>query len=204
MKGSKAVRLLVLIVSLGACSSSNIHAPRQLIVPIECFNTIVNRSAIQDMSKQSINTGQGTLCWIHYDDETLCGTCLLQQYYIWDDIIERLGSKEKMVRIFILESNESHSIDELQASLDEFYFSEPVYVDLEHLFRDENHIETMSGSADFLVDSLGYVILAGDIRNDSSFIEKMKMALVERDRFNENRGRCNLVPFPDIVKGISR
>jgi len=99
--------------------------------------------------------------------------CLLKQYYLWDDLIDRLG-EEGIDYCFILEPEQEISDEVVISALEDACFSRPVYLDREKLFQKELGIKSKSGSEDILIDSSGQVLLVGDLRHDVHFFEKIE------------------------------
>lgn len=174
--------LLVLSLLFGACDTYITRAPSQLVVPLEYMNLIINSKSVIEFGKRESRKTEFPLIWVHFDSEELCGTCILRQYYLWDDILNQVNFGDILNVFFILEADNQWTLVELQDALNEYYFSQPVYVDFNHEFKHRNGIE-VKGSMDYLIDSMGNVIMMGDIRNDERFIRKMKAA-VERWPFN--------------------
>lgn len=111
--------------------------------------------------------------WVHWDDSRLCSTCLLKQYYLWDELIDSLGT-DSIDYIFILEPREDYSEKTLSSVLNENYFSHPIIIDRSGFFDIRNGIKTVSGSIDILTDRSGKIVLVGDLRNDYKFYQRVK------------------------------
>lgn len=110
--------------------------------------------------------------WIHYDSQTLCSTCLLKQYFLWDELIDYLGS-EDVEYLFLLEPGPEFSKEDLIYALSDNYFSQPVFIDTYGGFVKKNDIRLKSGSFDLLADQSGTVILVGDLRNDNRLVKRV-------------------------------
>ncbi|MBQ9451533.1 MAG: hypothetical protein IJU34_09520 [Bacteroidales bacterium] len=102
---------------------------------------------------------------IHFDGPASCSTCLLKQYYLWDELISHLG-EDKIKYYFLLEPRKEYTTGILAETLDEGYFSRPVFLDREGVFASENGLSTRTGSGDILTDQKGTVLFVGDLRND--------------------------------------
>ncbi len=106
-----------------------------------------------------------TFYLIHFDGPSLCSMCLLKQYFLWDELIARLG-EEEIDYLFLLEPRKEYTCDALAEALNEGYFSRPVFLDWTGVFAIKNKLSTRTGSADILTDQNGVVLFVGDLRNE--------------------------------------
>lgn len=120
--------------------------------------------------------GEKPFRWIHYDDARRCSTCLLKQYYLWDELILQMG-EDKIDYYFLLEPRKGFTEAELDFALSENYFSHSVYYDWAGIFQKENGIRMPSGSVDILTDKSGKVLMVGDLRNHIRYFDRVRRVI---------------------------
>lgn len=164
------------VVLLSACHRSPVTvAQSRITMPGPQCVSLMNGKVLKAQGVLSLS-GEKPYCWIHYDSKALCSTCLLKQYYLWDELIDRLG-EDLVEYVFVLEPRPDFTTDKLAEALNENYFSRPVYIDREDSFAVENGVQTKSGCADILIDKEGNVYLVGDIRNDVRMFDRAKKVI---------------------------
>lgn len=164
-------RIIVFVVLACSCSGSSFVYPKQF--PVCSKESPQVEAQVFPFEGQFPMDSTARVLFIHYDSSTLCSVCLLKQYYLWDDLIDRLG-EEGLDYCFILEPGQEISDEVVISALEDACFSRPVYLDREKLFQEELGIKSKSGSEDILIDSSGQVLLVGDLRHDARFFEKIE------------------------------
>lgn len=158
----KGVFLLLFSVAV-SCTGRGLVCPEN--VPIRIGSEIIQEESILPFGHFFTVNQDAEYLFIHYDSSSLCSPCVLKQYYLWDDLMDRLG-REKITYCFVLEPRQDLSKEELSDAVGSAYFSLPVYVDRDKFCRDSIGLQTRSGSMDILTDQNGVVLIVGDLRND--------------------------------------
>ena len=163
--------LIIPVFFACSCSGHSFVYPKQL--PTCSKETPQAEVSILPFDGQFPMDPTARILFIHYDSSALCSACLLKQYYLWDDLIDRLG-EDRIDYCFILEPGQEIPDAVVTSTLEDACFSRPVYLDREGLFQEELGIKSRRGSVDVLIESSGKVLLVGDLRHDALFYEKIE------------------------------
>ncbi len=165
----KGVLPLLIFVAV-SCTGRGLVCPEY--VPIRIGSEIIQEESILPFGHYFTVNPDAEYLFIHYDSSSLCSPCVLKQYYLWDDLMDRLG-REIITYCFVLEPRQDMSREELSDAFGSAYFSLPVYVDRDKFCRDSIGLQTRSGSMDILTDRNGKRLIVGDLRNDFRLYEKI-------------------------------
>ncbi len=159
---------LVFLCCLLCCCRQDVRVQSKQI-DFGLFDTLetIRQGEILDRSVFTSEDRTKPFRLIHFDGASLCSSCLLKQYYLWDELISHLGDTE-VDYFFVLEPREDFTTEQLAASLNTAYFSRPVFIDRAGDFRRTHCVISQSGSVDILTNHEGTVLFVGDLRSDAN------------------------------------
>ena len=122
-----------------------------------------------------IDDNQYDYVFVHILRGQECTKCSVEGLYQWNSIIRMIGRKE-ISYLFVIETLEEDTPSVIQEALARRPFSQPMFVDYNHSFLEENKWLTSrrySETNDFLIDMAGRVVSAGDPMSDMSYLKHL-------------------------------
>ena len=113
---------------------------------------------------------------IHIVRNQECTKCSVSALYQWNDVISQVGRKD-ISFFYIIETRPEDTPKTIKEALQRRPFSEPMYVDYNHAFLEDNKWlkkRKYREINDMVLNSSGKIVMIGDPLNNFQFLTQMK------------------------------
>lgn len=147
----------------------NIEEMYQKNVVLDLDKMLCRHSRVDTLTESS--KGKMSYTFVQYVDSNSCSPCLLDQMYIWNELIDKM--KKKGVSFAFIFEPKNDQLEDVLLSVESSGLRNPVFIDTAYIFRKHNSfIPRNSQFHSFLLDERGKVLFVGNPL-DNSEVEKV-------------------------------